>query len=165
MRDEDLKITELDGGYTIEVTGRANFDYAVPLRALSEKLQEGSWLQFFMENCETMDSTFMGVLTMLALKLRKQNSQIQMINAGEHLVKLLKDLGVAKLFNFVSGSGESHKDNGSSVEFNRSSSMLDTAETVVEAHKALVGADESNAEKFNQVIEFAEQDVERLRDK
>jgi hypothetical protein len=34
---------------------------------------------------------------------------------------------------------------------------------VAEAHKALVGADESNADKFKQVIEFADQDVERLK--
>ena len=161
MREEDLVITELDGGFTVEVSGRANFDYAVPLRALAEKIKPGCWLQFFMENCETMDSTFMGVLTMLALKLRKQNSQIQMINAGDNLVKLLRDLGVAKLFKFSSGTNCS-VENGS-VVCHTKATMLDTAETVVEAHKALVGADENNAEKFNAVIDFAEQDVERLR--
>ena len=53
-------------------------------------------------------------------------------------------------------------ENGS-VVCHTKATMLDTAETVVEAHKALVGADESNAEKFNAVIDFAEQDVERLR--
>ena len=41
--------------------------------------------------------------------------------------------------------------------------MLTTAETVAEAHKALVGADAGNAEKFKQVIEFADKDVERLK--
>ena len=38
MRSEDLKITALDGMFVVEVSGRANFDYAVPLRALADEL-------------------------------------------------------------------------------------------------------------------------------
>ncbi|MBR7107052.1 MAG: STAS domain-containing protein [Lentisphaeria bacterium] len=165
MKAEDLKITAMDKGYLIEVSGRANFDYAVPLRELAEKLVPGNWIQFDMEYCETMDSTFMGVLTMLALKLRKSNSpQIMLINASAQLNKLLRDLGVAKLFKFVSGGENAAAGTGSVVEFSGRNTLLDTAQTVVDAHKTLVEADSSNAEKFNQVIEFAEQDVQRLKE-
>ena len=165
MKAEDLKITAMDKGYLIEVSGRANFDYAVPLRELAEKLVPGNWIQFDMEYCETMDSTFMGVLTMLALKLRKSNSpQIMLINASAQLNKLLRDLGVAKLFKFVSGSDAAAGGAGSVVEFSGRKTLLDTAQTVVDAHKTLVEADSSNAEKFNQVIEFAEQDVQWLKE-
>ena len=164
MRKEDLTITAMDNGYLIAVTGRANFDYAVPLRELSEKLVPGNWLQFDMEYGETMDSTFMGVLTMLALKLRKSGAKIMLINASEQLNKLLRDLGVAKLFNFVSGD-ETVKNDGAKTEVQLSgkASLLTTAQTVVDAHKTLVEADSSNAEKFDKVIEFAELDVERLK--
>ena len=80
MRKEDLTITAMDNGYLIAVSGRANFDYAVPLRELAEKLIPGNWIQFDMEYCETMDSTFMGVLTMLALlhKLRLKRFSVRM---------------------------------------------------------------------------------------
>jgi len=161
MRDEDLKITALEGGYSIAVCGRANFEYAVPLRDLAGKLVSENWVEFDMENCETMDSTFMGVLTMLALKLRKNGKTLKLINAGEHLVKLLRDLGVAKMFNFISDICAA---NGGQVVKIAESGLLAKAETVAEAHKALVGADSSNAERFSQVIEFAEQDVKRLRE-
>ena len=57
MRSEDLKITESDGAYLVEVSGRANFDYAVPLRELSGKLTESTKLQIDLSNCEAMDST------------------------------------------------------------------------------------------------------------
>lgn len=160
MRDEDLKISELDGVYAVEVTGRANFDYAVPLRELSGKLTDAAGLQIDLSKCEAMDSTFMGVLTMLALKLRKRSMQVELIGASDILLKLLGDLGVAKLFNCVTGTVVF---NGKVVENNGTRDMLTTAETVAEAHKALVGADESNAAKFKQVIEFADQDVERLK--
>ena len=161
MRDEDLKITVLEGGYSISVCGRANFEYAVPLRDLAGKLTPENWVEFDMENCETMDSTFMGVLTMMALKLRKSGKALKMINASEHLVKLLRDLGVAKMFNFVNDCSAAI--GGKVIEI-AETGLLAKAETVAEAHKALVGADSSNAERFGQVIEFAEQDVKRLRD-
>lgn len=162
MRDGDLQITELNGGFSVSVSGRANFDYAVPLRKLADKLTAGVWLQLDMENCETMDSTFMGVLTMLALKLRKNQSKVMVVNAGDNLVKLLRDLGVAKLFNFVTGEQQGAAA-GNCVQFDKENSMLSTAQTVVEAHQTLVEADDANAARFNQVIEFAEQDVERLK--
>lgn len=164
MRDDDLKITAMESGFLIEVKGRANFDYAVPLRELAEKLSSDNWLQFDMEYCETMDSTFMGVLTMLALKMRKNGSQVMLINASAQLNKLLRDLGVAKLFKFVSGDEKSAvSGNGATVmPISGRASMLTTARTVVDAHKTLVEADSSNAEKFDKVIEFAEQDVQRL---
>ena len=166
MRAEDLKITEMNGGYLIKVSGRANFDYAVPLRELADKITSGTWIQFDMEYCETMDSTFMGVLTMLALKSRKCGFQIMLINASGQLNKLLRDLGVAKLFKFISGEDGSPVQCGSAsvVPVSGSASLLATAQTVVDAHKTLVVADSSNAEKFDKVIEFAEQDVQRLKD-
>ena len=160
MRSEDLQITELKGGYSITVSGRANFDYAVPLRELSGKLTAGSWLQIDLENCESMDSTFMGVLTMLALKLRKSGSKVMLVGADDALQKLLRDLGVLKLFNLVSEQEDSA--NGKAVDSNVGADMLTTAKTVAEAHRTLVEADGANADKFKQVIKFAEQDVARL---
>ena len=163
MRSEDLQITQLEGGYTVMVSGRANFDYAVPLRELSEKLVPGSWLQIDLADCEAMDSTFMGVLTMLALKLRKSGSKVMLLGADDTLQKLLRDLGVLKLFNLVTEKEE--KSGGKNIEVASGSDMLTTARTVAEAHRALVGADSSNAEKFKSVIEFADQDVARLSEK
>ena len=161
MRSEDLQITVLDGGFSVTVSGRANFDYAVPLREIAGKLDADSWLHIDLENCEAMDSTFMGVLTMLALKMRKNGKQVVLLGAGDVLVKLLRDLGVAKLFRFASEKESSA--GGTELKISGNANMLTTAETVAEAHKALVGADSANAGKFKQVIEFAEQDVERLK--
>ena len=163
MRSEDLQITQLEGGYSISVSGRANFDYAVPLRELSEKLTPDSWLQIDLTGCEAMDSTFMGVLTMLALKLRKSGSKVMLIGADGTLQKLLRDLGVLKLFNLVSEKED--EISGKNIEVASARDMLTTARTVADAHRALVGADSSNAEKFKSVIEFADQDVARLSEK
>ena len=162
MRSEDLQITALNGGYSVSVAGRANFDYAVPLRELAQKLTADDWLQIDLENCEAMDSTFMGVLTMLALKMRKSGLKVKIIGASEVLFKLLQDLGVAKLFDFVSANGAMSV-GGGQVLSSGAADMLTTAETVAEAHRTLAAADSSNVERFKQVIEFADQDVQRLK--
>ena len=158
MRSEDLKIMELDGGFSVEVTGRANFDYAVPLRDLSGKLAESGSLQIDLSNCDAMDSTFMGVLTMLALKLRKRGEKVVLAGASETLLKLLRDLGVAKLFTFSEAANSADGEDASAKR-----DMLTTAETVEEAHRALADINPENAEKFKDVIEFTHQDVERLK--
>ena len=105
-----------------------------------------------------MDSTFMGVLTMLALKAKKCNTVIDICNASETLKKLLRDLGIAKLFNFCEMQEESD-----GVSGKESNDLLTTAETVEEAHRTLAEVNLENAEKFKDVIEFSRQDVERLK--
>jgi anti-anti-sigma regulatory factor len=158
MKENDLLISSKSGCYTVTVSGRANFEYAVPLRDLARSTAEFSAFRFDMKNCTAMDSTFMGVLTMLALKAKKSNIVIDICNANDTLKKLLRDLGVAKLFEFK----ELESSEGG-VSGKEKRDMLTTAETVEEAHRALADLNEENADKFKDVIEFSHQDVERLK--
>ena len=135
MRSEDLQITELKDGFSVTVCGRANFDYAVPLRELAGNLTAEKWLQIDLENCEAMDSTFMGVLSMIGLKARRCGAVIELVKASDFLRKLLRDLGIAKLFDFV------EEFTNAPAEWTNAggkSDLLATAETVTEAHEKLV---------------------------
>ncbi len=162
MKESDLLISHRDGIYSVKVAGRANFEYAVPLRELAKTLDANfKCIRLDMTECSAMDSTFMGVLSMIGLKARKNGAAVELLNAGDHLRKLLRDLGIFKLFTFPEGSAETN------AQWNvpeKNSSLLTTAETVTEAHEVLVEADRSNAAKFDQVIEFARKDVERLKE-
>ena len=95
---------------------------------------------------------------MLALKARKSGLVIDICNANETLKKLLRDLGVAKLFNF-----KELETNSEGVDSSEIRDLLTTAETVEEAHRTLADVSPENAEKFKDVIEFTHQDVERLK--
>lgn len=159
MRDSDLLISRCENAYSVKVNGRANFEYAVPLRNLAKSGDEISRLDIDLAGCTAMDSTFMGVLTMLALKTRRNQVEMQLFNASETLQKLLRDLGVIKLFSFKTGDPEA----ADAGERSGSATALETAETVSEAHKILVDANEENRQKFSAVIDYAEADVERLR--
>ena len=75
---------------------------------------------------------------------------------------LLKGLGVDKLFTFCDENGGITVESWHNV-LPQKKSALETAETVSEAHKTLVEADDSNAEKFKEVIKFADADIENLK--
>ena len=163
MRDTDLLISNNGGVFQIKVSGRANFEYAVPLRNIAKGTGEIKGIAINLENCAAMDSSFMGVLSMLALRLRKQNTAVELYNAGDNLQNLLRELGILKLFSLKQGSCAAEGTQGFAAENN--ASALTTAQTVSEAHKALVEADSGNEKKFGTVIEYADADVKRLSQK
>lgn len=158
MREGDLIINEGSSKVEIAVFGRANFTYAVPLRELADRLNDLADVQMELSGCETMDSTFMGVITMMGLKLFKAGKRMELRNASDHVQKLLRGLGVAKLFNYVTGAV-----NAEGIAVSGNATTLQTAGTVVDAHRTLVEANQDNAAKFDSVIEYAQQDLERLK--
>ncbi|MDR0932009.1 MAG: STAS domain-containing protein [Victivallales bacterium] len=160
MKESDLLISHRDGVYFVKVSGRANFEYAVPLRELAKTLEEFHCVRMDMTECLAMDSTFMGVLSMIGLAAKRSNAEVELVNASDFLTKLLRDLGVVKLFTFVKSdekSGESYECVGCK------SDLLTTAETVAEAHETLIEADKANAGKFDAVVALSKRDVERLK--
>ena len=165
MKESDLLISRHDGVYSVKVTGRANFEYAVPLRELAKSSDTFKCFRIDLSECVAMDSTFMGVLSMIGLKSRRCNATVELLNAGDSLKKLLRDLGVSKLFTFTEGSDPDAPQWSASDGNVARNDMLTTAETVTEAHQTLVEADSSNAARFDQVIEFARQDVERQKNR
>lgn len=164
MKKADLLIAHNKGAYTIIVEGRANFDYGLPLRNFAKNMDNNfTQIAIDLRACLGMDSTFMGIMAMIGLKAQKKNVQVEILNADENNKYLLAGLGLDKLFKFV------EKDTCNICEKKISpdstKSALDTAKTVVDAHRTLTRIDEKNIPKFEKVIEFAQEDVDRLKKK
>ncbi len=159
MKETGVTILPRENGYLIRVVGRANFDYAVPVRELAKELGGHEAVCIDLTGCSAMDSTFMGVLSMMGLKARRNGAIIEIAGAADNLRFLLRGLGIEKLFCFVAEIPLSSAE----VARSQSGDLQTTAETVLEAHQTLVEADAANADKFEQVIEFAKADVERLK--
>lgn len=162
MKPEDLTIGESAEAFVVTATGRANFEYAVPVRELIGSIDGTKLIRVELKNCTAMDSTFMGVLTMGALKAAEHDQTFEICNASGTLKKLLTDLGVSELFTFRDGVETAVDSNVAAAA--GGASKLTTAETVAEAHKKLVEADAGNAAKFDAVIRFAEEDVKHLKE-
>ena len=162
MKDGNLLIAHNKDSFEIKVSGRANFEYGVPLRTFAQSLEQQNIknLSINLADCLGMDSTFMGVLTMLALKLKRANTTIEILNISEQNHELLHALGIHKLFTFTDKTAQTEL---APVEIKRApNKQLDTAKTVFEAHDTLMQADKENIKKFEQVTKFAREDAERL---
>ena len=165
MKKADLLIAHNKGAYTIIVEGRANFDYGLPLRNFAKKLDNNfTSIAIDLRACLGMDSTFMGIMAMIGLKAQKNNVQVEILNADKNNRYLLEGLGLDKLFKFADKDTCNICDKKISPE-ESSCSLLNTAKTVVAAHKTLMNVDEKNVPKFEKVVEFAQQDVDKLKEK
>ena len=162
MKRADLLIAHNKGVYNIKVEGRANFEYGLPLRDFAKNLEgEFEKISIDLKSCTGMDSTFMGVLAMIGLKSRKIGAVVEIINADANNRHLLIGLGLEKLFVFVD-----RQDIQENVEWQQSESGQDrmaTAETVVEAHQTLMNVDQNNVPKFEKVVEFAQEDLDKIK--
>ena len=71
MNANDLMIGENEEAYVITAVGRANFEYAVPIRELVNSNEGRKTVRVDLKECLAMDSTFMGVLSMGGKSLKR----------------------------------------------------------------------------------------------
>lgn len=149
----------------VSLSGRVNFETVVPLRDFVNNIPVGIGnITVELGECLSMDSTCMGVLSMLALTGIKSKVKIRLLNAGGNR-QLLKGLGVEKLFKFEDGEVEHFSNVIYPAVQADGKDLAAAAETVLQAHETLVDADSGNQQRFGTVIEMTRQDVERLKDK
>ena len=147
----------------IVLSGRVNFETVVPLRDFVNNIPEDiKELTIDLKECLSMDSTCMGVLSMLALLGIKRKLKMRLCNAGGNR-QLLKGLGVEKLFKFEDEEFVPYEEVLYPLPSAKNKDMRKAAETVLEAHETLISADESNKQRFGTVVEMTRQDVERMK--
>jgi anti-sigma B factor antagonist len=127
-------------------------------------------LVFDMKDCIGMDSTFMGVLAGLALRLEKTggDGRVILINLTDKTRQLLKTLGIDRVVEPYM-AGEAPEDLARAAEtpgaFDTVASKREvrreTTETMIEAHEDLVKVDAENRERFRDVLAFLRDDLKQ----
>ncbi|MDB9741439.1 STAS domain-containing protein [Akkermansiaceae bacterium] len=118
-----------------------------------------------LEKCTGMDSTFMGNLAGLAVKLMEHGSRLQIVDASNKCIDSLNDLGISSLME-LNPKEDAHewikaKDciRKSLVELHVQNDEK-KAIHVYEAHKKLSELDEQNADRFQDVLACLESSIE-----
>jgi len=113
-----------------------------------------------LRSCPVMDSTFMGTLAGIALRLREiGQGQLHVTNLNERNNDLLRNLGLDQLFAIdLCGIRAPEEPQGKSIEASGGDRSAH-AQTMLEAHEALVEAAPENATKFKDVLEYLKQDL------
>ncbi len=157
----------------IRVCGRGSFQTGASLKQFGMSvLNEGCDLVIFdMADCTTMDSTFMGVIAGMALRLKRQSGgTIVAMNLNPKTLSLLTTLGLSRMIEtYEAGSTPDSlvahlskiTDLGPLGNANGDNEL--NLETRLSAHEDLVEASPENLPKFQDVIEFLNRDLEKVR--
>ena len=166
MANGEVFVSGKEECFAVKVSGRATFECVAPLRDLAGKLDNISFSKVDIDlgGCLGMDSTFMGVLAMMALRAKKAKAVITVWNADEMNKGLLAGLGLKKLFQYQEGvveMGQFQTGSNTGTPLNK----VENATTVLEAHKTLMDVDSDNVAKFEKVVEFVQKDLDKLNEK
>jgi anti-sigma B factor antagonist len=153
----------------IKVEGKGSFLNSALVKNFAMKMVDRGHSEFVVDlkNCPVMDSTFMGTLTMIAQRLRNCGcgpGRLRLVNLNERNHDLLTNLGLAPLFVMAAqnGSGASVPDNAQPAEplAQEDAGKSSQAQTMLDAHQALVAANPENLTKFKDVLEYLKQDLQ-----
>jgi anti-anti-sigma factor len=149
----------------IRVDGRASFQNSGCLRDfISEMLARGK-KRFVLDfqRCTSMDSTFLGVLAGAAIELKKSapHGSIVATRVGQRNLELMRNLGLHRLLTLDSGDVPLSFQKCDTPLEAKTSSEVENARMVLEAHENLVNADETNRSKFQDVLAFLRNRVEQ----
>jgi anti-anti-sigma regulatory factor len=151
----------------VRVEGKGTFLNSTGLKEFAKEMVNRGYREFVVDlaNCPVMDSTFMGTLAFVGLRLRDLGQgELRVTNLNERNHDLLTNLGLDQLFTV---GGPSVPQTGAAAPQTpldgAPADKLKQAETMLEAHEAVVAADVANAAKFKDVIEYLKQDLHLAR--
>ncbi len=150
----------------IKVEGKGSFLNSAGVKEFAKEMVNRGHREFVVDlrNCPVMDSTFMGTLAMIALRLREiGQGNLHVVNLNERNHDLLTNLGLDQLFS-MDACGV--REGGPAVRNTlpptvTSADHTAQAENMLEAHEALVEADPENLTKFKDVLDYLKQDLHR----
>jgi anti-anti-sigma factor len=159
----------------VRVVGRGTFQNSQPLRRFAEDMIEGGhYREFVMDlaECQGMDSTFLGVLAGIGLRLAKdgQTGKVHIVNANARNVESLKILGLDRLLDIATAALDSAQHPvpagfqflpGTDLTQLLSLDRDAMAEAMLEAHTDLIRTDERNEQKFRDVTKSLRERIER----
>ncbi len=152
----------------VRVAGRGSFLNSGSLKEFAREMVNRGHREFVfdLEECVMMDSTFMGTMAGMALRLKELGEGgVHVIHCGERSRDLLSGLGLDQIFDIQANGAEAprcealSKSNGEPVE-KSAAAKREQADTMLEAHEALCEAAPKNLTRFKDVLDYLKQDLQ-----
>lgn len=146
----------------VRINGKANYLNCNAFREFIEQMLSQGRHHFLVDfdNCQGMDSTFLGILAGTALELKKQNPPggLSLCRLSERNEELITNLGLQNLLTISDDDAEAEACGGFDSLDNEE---VSDATNVLKAHENLAQADKQNVAKFQDVISFLKNQVEQ----
>lgn len=142
----------------IRVEGKGTFQNSPGLKEFSRHMMDHGRRDFVVDlaHCPAMDSTFMGTLAGLALRLREfTDGNLWVVNRNQRNSELLAGLGLDALFATDPAPDLIGTPNGKTLgnAVHHEADKATTREVMRAAHEACVAANPENAARFKDVLE------------
>jgi anti-anti-sigma regulatory factor len=165
QEDPQFLVNPYDDPVIVKISGKASFLNSSPVKDLFDQLVEQGKARFVIDfqDCTGMDSTFLGILAGLGIKMMKADppGSIVLTRLGVRNLELIQNLGLHRLLTVDRGDEVETGSNGmETIEKSPRLTEVENARMVLEAHENLVEIDESNKSKFQDVISFLKSQVE-----
>ena len=154
----------------VRIIGRANFTSSVDFKILADELRQKGCKRFVLDlsECALMDSTFLGVLAGLGLKLSGHNGDldrqgVELFNPSPRITELLETLGVLNLFKRTQGTCAVPAGAQPLEHTPASPSRAEVTRTCLEAHETLIALSPANADKFKDVAQFLAEGAKKTK--
>ena len=148
----------------VRVAGKGNFLNSGSLKEFAQEMVNRGYREFVidLENCAMMDSTFMGTMAGVALRLKELgHGHLHVVHCGERSRNLLTGLGLDQIFDLHANGSAAPQckmlksgANGSPEEKKKQS-----AREMLDAHEALCQAAPKNLSRFKDVLDYLKQDL------
>jgi anti-sigma B factor antagonist len=149
----------------IKVEGKGSFLNSGSLKEFAREMVDRGYRQFIvdLEKCSMMDSTFMGTMAGVALRLKELGrGHLHIVHCGGRSQELLSGLGLDQIFSIRNNgmiAPECESLPGSETAASPGDRKKAQAETMLEAHEALCEAVPENLLRFKDVLEYLKQDL------
>lgn len=152
----------------IRIVGRANFAASPGFKQAVDELIAERPQRFIMDldQCQLMDSTFLGVLSGGAERFHEEvpgEPCIELSNANTRVTGLIDSLGVSKWFKPLTGALDLPPDVHAKRLSLVNTTKVQLKETSLEAHERLGRMNESNRARFAEITRTLKEDLDRLR--
>ena len=149
----------------VRVEGKGSFLNSGSLKEFAREMLDRGYREFVMDlaDCAVMDSTFMGTMASVALRLKELGrGHLHVIHCGNRSWELLSGLGLDQIFD-IHADGTAAAPECQALERasdgSRQERKQQQTQTMVEAHDALCEAAPENIFPFKDVLEYLKQDL------
>jgi anti-sigma B factor antagonist len=148
----------------VKVEGKGSFLNSGNLKEFAREMVDRGYREFVIDlaNCAMMDSTFMGTMAGVALRLKELGrGHLHVVHCGNRSRELLSGLGLDQIFSIHANGAtapecESLLQKAGPVQPEK---KREQAKTMLEAHEALCEAAQENVFRFKDVLDYLKQDL------
>ncbi len=149
----------------VKVEGKGSFLTSGSFKEFAREMINRGYREFVMdlENCVMMDSTFMGTMAGVALRLKELGQgHLHVVHCRERSKELLSGLGLDQIFNIHANGAP-----GPQCELLQpkpgpvpsDDTKEERAREMLDAHEALCSAAPENVSRFKDVLDYLKQDL------